>query len=94
MTTVKDLILALQKFPMNAPVFIYNEVGECDGMVDKITFDTTIEEWDENCKTVGFFSPNYCQGDSEAEQFWSERGTDKPIVFLHSTNVIHNFTID
>lgn len=40
MTTVKDLILALQKFPMDTPVFIYNEARECDGMVDKLTFDT------------------------------------------------------
>lgn len=94
MTTVKDLILALQKFPMDTPVFIYNEVGECDGMVDKITFDTPIEEWDGDCETVDFFSPNYCQADSEAERFWSERGTDKPIVFLHSTNTIHDFTIN
>ena len=94
MTTVKDLILALQKFPMDTPVFIYSEEGECDGIVDKITFDTPIEEWDKEWETIDFFSPNYCQADSEAERFWSERGTDKPIVFLHSTNTIHDFTIN
>ena len=94
MTMVKDLILALQKFPMHTPVFIYSENGECDGMIDKITIDTPIEEWDENCEIVGFFSPNYCQGDSEAMKFWDARGADKPIVFLHSTNVVHDFTID
>jgi hypothetical protein len=94
MTTVKDLILALQKFPMNAPVFIYSVVGECDGMVDKVTCDVAIAEQLEGEDTPFACTPYYCQDDSEAEQYWSSRGLNKPIVFLHSTNTIHDFTID
>lgn len=94
MTTVKDLILALQKFPMNAPVFIYSEASECDGMVNKVTCDVAIAEQLEGEDIPFACTPYYCQDDSEAEQYWSSRGLDKPIVFIHSENTFHDFTID
>lgn len=91
MTTVKDLILALQKFPMNAPVFIYSGVGECDGMVDKVSYDLPMidhhPEWNEDF----IYTPHKCYEDSEAEYCWSCIGPDKAIVFIHSTNTFHDF---
>ena len=95
MTTVKDLILALQKFPMDAPVFIYDEIGECDGMVDQVTYEGPYEEVDilGGEEYTYRYSPYGCNGDSEVERYWSERGTDAPVVFIQSTNTFHDFTI-
>jgi hypothetical protein len=36
---VKDLKKILAQYPDDAPIFIYNEVGECDGLLDKVTYD-------------------------------------------------------
>lgn len=96
MTTVKDLILALQKFPMDAPVFIYDELGECDGMVDQVTYEGPYEEVNisDGEEYTCRYSPYICNGDSDAERYWNERGTNSPIVFIKSTNTYHNFTID
>lgn len=94
MTTVKDLILALQKYPMDTPVFIYNEMGECDGMVDKVSCDLPIIEHDRDWDEDFIYTPHGCNADSEAERCWNHIGPDKPIVFIQSTNTFHNFTID
>ena len=96
MTTVKDLILALQKFPMDAPVFIYDELGECDGMVDQVTYEGPYEETDifDNEEYVHRYTPHGCNGDSTAERYWRERGTSNPVVFIQASATYHNFTID
>lgn len=88
MTTVKDLILALQKFPMDAPVFIYNELGECDGMVDKVSYEGPIDKYD--TRISPFVNDFY----SEAERYWNIKNTRRPVVFIQSTNTFHDFTID
>lgn len=88
MTTVKDLILALQKFPMDTPVFIYSENGECDGMVDKVSYEGPIDKYD----TI--ISPLVNDYHSEAERYWKTKNTRQPVVFIQSTNTIHDFTID
>ena len=89
--TVKELRKALEAYNEDAVIFLYDELNECDGFIDKITIDKPDiiheEDWDEDFA----FSPYYCQGDSEAEEYWNAVGWDKPIVFLHSSNFYHNF---
>lgn len=89
--TVKELRASLANYPEDIEVFLYNEVGECDGRLSKITVDFPIEEWDGNCEPIGFFTPNYCQADSEAESYWSSFGKDTPIVFLHAENICYDY---
>ena len=90
--TVKELRKALEAYPEDAQVFMYNELGECDGFIDKITIDkpeiVREEDWDEEFA----YSPYGCNGDSEAQEYWNAVGWDKPIVFLHSTSFYRNYT--
>jgi hypothetical protein len=88
MTTVKDLILALQKFPMDAPVFIYSALGECDGAVDKVSYEGPIEKLTTNLSQL---ANDIC---SEAERYWNVKNTRHPVVFIQSVNNNHDFTID
>ena len=89
--TVKELRKALEAYPDDTVIFLYDEANECDGFVDKITIDKPHiiheEDWDEDFA----YSPYGCQGDSEAEQYWNAVGWDKSIVFIHSLNFYHNF---
>jgi len=89
--TVKELRKALEAYPENAQVFMYHELDECDGFIDKITIDRPTCTKDEDGDEY-MFSPYGCQGDSEAQEYWLAVGADKPIVFLHSTSYYHDFT--
>lgn len=90
--TVKELRASLANYPEDAQVFLYDELNECDGFIDKITIDKPILEHDDTVDETYMYSPHYCQGDSEAQDYWNAVGADKPIVFLHSTNFYHDFT--
>ena len=89
--TVKELRATLANYPEDAQVFLYSELGEYDGLIDKITIDKPNiiheEDWGEDFA----YSPYGCNDDSEAQEYWNTVGWDKPIVFLHSTNVIRNY---
>ena len=89
--TVKELKKSLENYPEDAVVFLYSEIGECDGFIDKITIDKPMiiheEAWNEDFA----YTPYGCNGDSEAEEYWNAVGWDKFIVFLHSSNFYHNF---
>lgn len=90
--TVKELRVALANYPEDSQVFLYSELGEYDGFIDKITVDKPEivheEAWNEDFA----YSPHACNGDSEAEEYWNAVGWDKAIVFLHSTDSYRNFT--
>ena len=90
--TVKELRASLANYPEDAQVFLYSELGECDGFIDKITIDKPQiiheEEWNEDFA----YTPYGCNGDSEAQEYWNAVGWDKAIVFLHSTSFYRNFT--
>ena len=88
--TVKELKEILDTYPDDAFVFGYHEQDECDGLIDKITYDTMCEEYEDG--EVYHFSPHYCQADSEAEVYWNTVGRNVPVVFLHCTNTFHDFT--
>lgn len=91
--TVRDIIKALQKFPMDTPVFGYaGGDDECDFPIDivelcsnpeqpDIEFESEEErEWWKRWHPVGL-SPFYCHGDSCIEQFWIDNGV-QPVVVL------------
>lgn len=88
---VKELRATLTNYPEDVQVFLYSELGEYDGLIDKVTIDKPNivheEDWDEDFA----YSPYGCNSDSEAQEYWNTVGWDKPIVFLHSTNVIRNY---
>lgn len=75
---VRELIEVLMELPEDAVVFIYNELDEGDGNIDQVEL-----EGPEFCEGH-LISPNYCQGDSNAEEYWEQYGSDKPVVFLKS----------
>lgn len=92
--TVHDIIKALQKFPMDTPVFGYaGGDDECDFPIDIIElcqgprlsdeeeFESKEdrEQW-ERWHPVGL-PPFYCRGDSCIEQFWIDQGV-QPVVVL------------
>ena len=89
--TIKELRKALEAYPEDAVVFMYNELNECDGFIDKITIDKPIVEHDDIDNEDYMYSPYGCNGDSEAQSYWWAQGADKPIVFLHSTSYYHDF---
>lgn len=88
--TVKELRKALESYNEDAVVFLYSELGECDGFIDKITIDKPYIETDENGEEY-LYSPYGCNADSEAQEYWWAKGKDKPIVFLHSTSYLKHF---
>lgn len=89
--TVKELRAALGAYPEDAQVFLYNELDECDGLLDQISVDSPLLEHDDTTNDTFIYTPYYCQGDSEAEQYWHEAGV-QPVVFLIATNNYHTFT--
>lgn len=90
--TVKELRASLANYPEDAQVFLYSELGECDGFIDKITIDKPMTEIMED-GTEYLYSPYGCNADSEAQEYWLAQGKDKFIVFLHSTNWFRDFSI-
>lgn len=90
--TVKELRAKLANCPEDAQVFLYSELGECDGFIDRVTVDKPNivyeEEWNEDFA----YSPYTYNGVSEAEEYWNVVSWDKPIVFLHSTSRCRDFT--
>ena len=91
--TVKELRAILTNYPDDATIFIYNELGECDGLLDRVTYDAPNVEFDMDAgeEFTLITTPHYCQADSEAEAYWSAYGPDKEIVFLHATNTYYDF---
>ena len=90
--TVKELRASLANYPEDAVVFLYSEVGECDGFIDKVTIDKPMTEIMEDGEEY-LYSPYGCNADSEAQEYWLAQGKDKSIVFLHSTNQFRDFSI-
>ena len=90
--TVKELRASLANYPEDAVVFLYSEVGECDGFIDKVTIDKPMTEIMEDGEEY-LYSPYGCNADSEAQEYWLAQGKDKFIVFLHSTNWFRDFSI-
>lgn len=85
--TVKELIAALEKMPPNAMVFSYSVLDECDARVDKVKLHEKIDVYhDEYGDDDIFQTPYYCQGDSQAEQYWHDTEIDNPVVFLIGTD--------
>ena len=93
--TVRDLIKALQKFPMETPVFGYNNLDECDFPIEKVELcsgpipnpeceDEEQREWFERWYPNGS-SPYYCKGDSTIEMFWTQKGV-QPVLVLRMRN--------
>ena len=91
--TVKELRAILTNYSDDAPIFIYNEVGECDGLLDKVTYDAPNVEFDMDAgeEFTLITTPYYCQADSEAEEYWSAYGPEAKILFLHATNKYYDF---
>lgn len=89
--TVKELRKALEAYPEDVQVFLYSELGECDGFIDKITINTPHIEHEEDMNEDFAYTPYGCNGDSDAEEYWNTVGWDKPIVFLHSTAFYKHF---
>ena len=90
--TVKELRKALEAYNEDAVVFLYSEVGECDGFIDKITIDKPMIIHEEAFDEDFAYTSYGCNGDSEAEEYWNAKGWDKPILFLHSTNFYRDFS--
>ena len=93
--TVRDVIKALQKFPMETPVFAYNGDDECDFPIEKVEIcegplpnpecdDEEQREWFERWFPNGR-SPYYCKGDSTIEMFWEENGV-QPVLVVRTKN--------
>ena len=89
--TVKELRKVLEAYNEDAQVFIYNELNECDGFIDRITIDRPEIIYEKEFDEEFAYTPYDCQGDSEAEEYWNVVGWDKPIVFIHSTSYYKNF---
>lgn len=89
--TVRDLIKALQKFPMDTPVFTYNEYDEGDGLVEVVEYYIPTEEdkqlYAESLeKTSEWWAgriqpPHYCKGDSHVTDYWQKNGLH-PVVYI------------
>ena len=90
--TVRDVIKALQKFPMDAPVFSYNYDGEEDFPIQVVaavepSYPEEYEDMNEEEKEwfnrwfPNGQSPLYCKGDSCIEDYWNQCGV-KPVVVL------------
>lgn len=74
--TVRDVIKALQKFPMDAPVFGYSEMDEGDFPVQAVSLNhPRLHD--------GEFYPQFgCQGDSFVQEYWADRGEPCPVVYI------------
>ena len=90
---VRDLKKILAQYPDDAPIFIYSELGECDGLLDKVSYDAPNVEFDMDAgeEFTLITTPYYCQADSEAEAYWGVYGPEAKILFLHATNKYYDF---
>jgi hypothetical protein len=89
--TVRDVIKALQKFPMDTPVFTYNECDECDGVIEVVELYTPTQKdrqkYENSLKEqdswwAGYiYPPHGCKGDSVVSDYWREKGL-RPVVYL------------
>ena len=68
--TVKELRATLANYPEDAQVFLYSELGECDGFIDKVTIDKPNIVHDEDWNEDFAYSPYGCNGDSEAQEYF------------------------
>ena len=90
---VRDLKKILAQYPDDTEIFIYNEFDECDGLLDRISYDSAnieINMYDGE-EDTSIYSPYYCKGDSEAEQYWGAYGPDKKVLFLRSSCLYYDF---
>ena len=86
---VKELKEILNTYPDEMDIFLYNENDEGDGLLDKVETCVAIKEKFED--EIYFYTPHYCQADSEAEEYWHHKGPDIPVLFLIAENKFHNF---
>lgn len=86
---VKELREILTNYSDEMDIFLYNDMGECDGLLDKVEQNVAIKEEFEG--EMFFYSPHGCNADSEAQEYWSHKGPDTPVLFLISNNIFHNF---
>ena len=75
--TIRDLIKALQKYPMDTPVFGYDDMMESDFPVQVVEYC----QMNEN----GGVPVHYCQNDSFVFDYWDEKGVC-PILYLRPRN--------
>ena len=76
--TVRDIIKALQKYPMDTPVFGYDEMMESD-------FPIQVTEYCQKNEDGGV-PVHYCQNDSFVFDYWDKRGETCPIIYLRPRN--------
>ena len=74
--TVRDLIKALQKFSMDAPVFGYSDVDEGDFPIQVVSLNKPHLYENQYYPAFG------CQGDSYVEEYWSEKGVPCEVVYV------------
>ena len=91
--TVRDLIKALQKFPMDMPVFGYDVWEHCDFAVEAVIsiepepidaslFGEEEKDWLERHFPYGI-SPLPCNDGSYINSYWNEHGAC-PVVVIRS----------
>lgn len=91
--TVGKLKKILEYLPQDAEVFSYSVLGECDARVDIIDLREGADIYHDEIDGEEFArSPWYCQGDSNAEDYWLAKGWNKPVVFLVGTDECIDYT--
>ena len=91
--TVGKLRKILEYLPQDAEVFSYNELDECDARIDIIDLRDSADIYhDELSNEEIIQTPWYCQGDSNAEEYWLAKGKNKPVVFLIGTATYVDYT--
>lgn len=74
--TVRDLIKALQKFPMDAPVFGYSFTDECDFPIQVAALEQPYMYHGEPYPRHG------CQGDSHVQEYWEQTNQVCDVVYV------------
>ena len=91
--TVGKLRSILKYLPQDAEVFSYSVLDECDAHIDIIDLREGPDIYhDEFGKEDIEQTPWYCQGFSNAEDYWLAKGSDKPVVFLVGTDECVDYT--
>lgn len=91
--TVGKLRSILEYLPQDAEVFSYSVLDECDARIDIIDLREGPDIYhDEFGKEDIKQTPWYCQGFSNAEDYWLAKGSDKPVVFLVGTDECVDYT--
>ena len=86
--TVGDLISALQKMPLDAPVFGYSEMDECDYCIEVVELYTPEEKREEptdESSWLFYLPPHYCKGDSFISEYWRENKQISPVVYIRES---------